>query len=89
MTPSGPAVVYVLCLATSLVCVVLLTRSYRRSGTPLLLWAAVCFALLAVNNLLLVADRLVFSEIDLRGWRQLTSLAAVGVLLYGFIWEAE
>lgn len=90
MTGSGPAVVYLLCFGTSILCAILLTRAYRRGPSALLLWTAVCFALLAVNNALLVADRLIFPDtIDLRIWRQLTALAAVGVLLYGFIWEAE
>lgn len=85
-----PALVYNLCLATSLIATALLIRSYRRSRSGLLLWTALCFALFAINNALLVVDRLVLPDtVDLKFWRQLTSLAAVSVLLYGFVTEAE
>ena len=90
MSGSVPALVYILCFATSLLCALLLARSWGKTRSALLFWTALCFSLLAVNNALLVADRLIFPDtVDLRLWRQLTSLAAVGVLLYGFIWEAE
>jgi hypothetical protein len=82
--------VYVLCLCASLVCAGLLIRSYGRNRSRLLLWAAACFSLLAVNNLLLVVDLIILpSEIDLLIVRNLASLAAVGTLLYGFIWELD
>jgi hypothetical protein len=82
--------VYLLCMATSLLCLILLARSYWRSRTRLLLWSALCFVFLALNNLLLFVDVVVFPvEVDLLPYRQLTSLLAVGVLLYGFIWEAD
>lgn len=89
MNPVGPAVVYPLCLATSLLCATLLVRSYRRSRTPLLLWSAVAFGLLAVNNLIVVADMLVFRSVDLAILRLLTALAAVSVLIYAFVWELD
>lgn len=82
--------VYLLCLATSVVCLVLLARSYARSRTRLLLWSSLCFVFLALNNLLLFIDVVVFPvEINLLPMRQLTSLIGVGVLLYGFIWETD
>jgi hypothetical protein len=82
--------VYLLCMATSVVCLILLARSYARSRTRLLLWSALCFVFLALNNLLLFVDVVVFPvEVDLQPYRQLTSLIGVGVLLYGFIWEAD
>ena len=84
-----PALVYTLCFLTSSACAWLLGRSYRRSGTRLLLWSSVCFILLAGNNLLLVLDLLVFQEVNLRIGRLLLSLAGVSVLLFGFIWDLE
>ena len=84
-----PAAVYLLCFATSLVCAVMLGRSYRRSFAPLLFWSAICFGLLAINNLLLVIDLLVVETIDLQIPRLLLSLAAVSTLLFGFIWNGE
>ena len=84
-----PTVVYLLCLAASLLCTYLLFRSYRRSGAKLLLWTALCFVGLAANNLFLSADALLVPDIDLLWLRQLSSLGAIVVLVYGFIWEAD
>lgn len=89
MNLMGPTAVYLLCLATSLVCAALLVRAWRRARAKLLLWTALSFGLLAVNNLLLVADMVMLPTVDLWWARQLSGLAALGVLLYGFIWEAE
>ena len=84
-----PTLVYLMCLCTSLACAALLMRAYRRTDAPLLLWSAISFAFLAVNNLLVVADVLFFPAADLILWRHLAALAAIGVLIYGFIWESE
>ncbi len=89
MTAIAPTAVYVLCLVTSCVCAGLLLRAYLRSRSRLLLWTAVSFVCLAVNNLILVADLVFLPNVDLWAWRQLASAAAILVLLYGFIWEAE
>ena len=90
MSLTGPALVYLLCLLTSVGCATLLVRSWRRTRTRLLLWSAACFLLLALNNLLLVVDLVLVPEaISLVAFRHATALAAVGVLLYGFIWEVE
>lgn len=86
---TGPTAVYLLCLITSLVCATLLARAWRRSRSKLLLWTALSFGLLALNNLFLVADMVVFADIDLRWARHGSALIAISVLLYGFIWEAE
>ncbi|PAX09151.1 hypothetical protein CKY28_05525 [Sphingomonas lenta] len=84
-----PAAVYVLCFATSTACAWLLGRSFRRTGARLLLWSALCFVLLAAQNLLLVIDLLVLTASDFRSPRVLLALAAVGVLLFGCIWDLE
>ena len=89
MTPLAPTAVYILCLITSVVCAGLLLRAYARSRTRLLLWTALSFVCLAINNLFLVGDKVVFPSVDLLPLRQLAAVAAIGVLLYGFIWEAE
>jgi hypothetical protein len=86
---TGPTAVYLLCLITSLVCAALLARAWLRSRSKLLLWTALSFGFLALNNLFLVADMVVFAAVDLRWARHLSSLTALGVLLYGFIWEVE
>jgi hypothetical protein len=82
--------VYTLCLIASAVCSFLLVRSFLRNRSRLLLWSAVCFVLLTVNNMLVVLD-LVFlpPSIDLSVLRVATSLAAVSTLLFGFVWEVD
>jgi hypothetical protein len=87
--PLIPTSVYILCLITAATCAWLLGRSYRRVGARLLLWSALCFALLAINNLVMVVDLLVLPDADLRMPAALVSLAAVGVLLFGFVWDRE
>ena len=82
-------VVYLLCLLASAACAALLVRSYLRNRTKLLLWSAACFVLLAFNNLFVVSDMLLFATVDLTLWRSLSSLAAVAMLLYGFISELD
>jgi hypothetical protein len=89
MSHYGPTAVYLLCLVTSLLCAALLTRAWRRSESKLLLWTALSFGFLALNNFFLVADMVFFANIDLLWARQLSALTALGVLLYGFIWEVE
>jgi hypothetical protein len=90
MTPLLQPTIYLLCLVTSAGCAYLLVRSYRKTRTRLLLWSALCFVLLAVNNLLVFIDLVLLPvTIDLIPLRQLASLAAVGILLFGFVWESE
>ncbi|MFI4963760.1 MAG: DUF5985 family protein [Caulobacterales bacterium] len=89
MTVLGPALVYLLCLATSVACAILLARSYFRDRTRLLLWVSLGFIALAANNLLLVVDLLVLPTVDLWIWRQIVVAVSIGVLLYGFLWEVE
>jgi hypothetical protein len=84
------SLVYFLCLAASAVCAWLLIRGYMRSRTRILLWSAICFVLLALNNLLAVVDIVLIPDgIDLRIERLATSFASVFILIYGFIWEID
>jgi hypothetical protein len=89
MADAFPAAVYILCFLTSSACAFLLGRNYLRTAARLLLWSALCFALLAANNLVVVIDLLILPTIDLRAVRLVFSLSAVVVLLFGFIWDAE
>ncbi len=79
--------IYLLCVITSLLCAWLLTRAYLHGRSRVLVWSALCFALLAINNLVLAADVLLLPDADLSLLQLLTSLSAVCVLLYAFIWE--
>lgn len=81
---------YLLCFAASLLCMVLLLRSYLRSRSRLLLWSTLCFVCLSINNLLLFIDVVVLpTQVDLLPLRQFSTIAGLGILLYGFIWDAE
>jgi hydrogenase/urease accessory protein HupE len=80
-------VVYLLCTITSLACVALLMRSYRKRRTQLLMWSTLCFVGFAINNLLLFVDLVVVPEVDLSIARSGTALAAVLLLLIGLLWE--
>jgi hypothetical protein len=85
-----PTIVYLLCFVTSSACAYLLGRSYSKTRARLLLWSAICFLFLAINNLLLVVD-LVFlpMDVDLRFARLITALIASWVLLFGLVWDLE
>jgi hypothetical protein len=83
-------VIYALCALTSIMCLVLLWRSWRASGARLLFWSALCFAALSVNNVLLVLDRVIFPvQVDLSMPRLVAALVAVLLLLFGLIWEED
>jgi hypothetical protein len=84
-----PEAVYILCAATSVLCALLLAGSYRRQRSRLLLWSMLCFALLAVNNLLLVVDLVLVPSVDLSLLRSGSALTAMLLLLVGLIWEAR
>jgi hypothetical protein len=68
---------------------VLLLRGHQRSKTPLLFWSAICFAGLALNNLMLLTDLVLVPSVDLTLWRSMVAVIAVGVLLGGLIWESK
>lgn len=89
MSELFPAAVYLLCFATSASCALLLGRNYLRTRARLLLWSAACFLLLAFNNFVVVVDLLLIPEVDFSVARIILSLAAVSVLLFGFIWDLE
>lgn len=86
----SPMWISLLCMVTSTVCFVLLLLGYRRTRTQFLLWSALCFAGLAVNNLLLFLDLGVVSvDIDLRPLRSVTMIGSLAILVFGFIWKTE
>lgn len=80
-------VIYALCALTSGTCALLLLRSYFASRYRLLLWAGICFLGVTLNNLLVIADKLVFPGMDLLTLRLAVALVAVLFLVYGLIFD--
>ena len=84
-----PTAVYLLCFLTSSACAWLLARAWRRTRARLLLWSALCFTLLAANNLVVAVDLLLLPDVNFGMLRILLALAAVSVLLFGLAWDVE
>ena len=82
-------VVFILCALASTVCALLLWRTYRAQGVRLLFWSVICFAWLALNNIVLFVDKVIAPDVDLSVWRGLTALIGVAALVYGLVWEEE
>lgn len=82
-------VVFIVCAVASIACAVLLGRGYLRTRTRLLLWTSLCFTGLAVNNLILVADKVFFTSRDFGVARSATFLGALCILLFGMIWDSR
>jgi hypothetical protein len=82
-------ILFLLAIATSLACTVLLYRGYRERRVRMLLWSAWCFVFLTANNMLLFVDLVILPEtVDLRMVRHATALVGLSFLLYGFIRES-
>ena len=83
------AAVYILGALTSTACSVLLWRGYAHGGKKLLLWSSLCFAGLAISNLLVFVDLVLVPQVDLYLYRLTAATIALGLLLYGLIWESN
>jgi hypothetical protein len=81
--------IYGLCTILSLAIAVMLWRQHRRSPSRMIYWTAMCFTGLALSNLVLVVDKLVFTDVDLRVLRHSISLLSIGLLLFGLVYEDE
>ena len=82
-------IIYSLCALLSLGTALLLWRHHARTRSRLLYWCALCFSGLTVNNLLLVADKVLVPGADLALMRQVMALLSLCVILYGLTWEEE
>lgn len=81
--------IYLACAITSIACAALLVRGWRRSRARLLLWSSLGFTGLAVNNLLLFADKVIAPDVDMSLYRAATGFVAVAILLGGLVWDAD
>jgi len=82
-------IVYALCALTSVACAVLLLRGYARTRVRLLLWSGLCFAGLALNNIVLFIDVRVLPETDLSVVRTIPAVIGIAILIYGLVWESR
>ena len=80
---------YVLAILSSLTCATLLARAYVQRRVRLLMWSAICFAGLTINNVALFVDLVVFPQVDLRVLRLTPALLGMSCLLFGFILDGE
>ena len=83
------SIIYALCSLLSLGIAWLLWRTYAKTRSRVLYWSALCFSGLTLNNLLLVADKLLFPGTDLSAFRLVIALASLSLLLYGLVYEDE
>ena len=82
--------VYILCAITSILCAVLLLRGYRATRTRLLFWASLCFAFLAINNVILYIDLVVLpAQVNLFWYRNSTAVIGMLLLIFGLTWESR
>jgi hypothetical protein len=68
---------------------VLLLRGYLRHGSRLLLWSALCFAGLFIDNVVVIVDEIILPDVPLYGLRATAGLIGVVCLLYGMIIDSE
>ena len=81
--------VYVLCALTSCTAAGLLLRAYLASRVRLLLWCVLGFTGLALNNILLIVDKLVAPDTDLELLRTTPAFVGVTILALGLVWEGR
>lgn len=82
---STALVAYVFCFAVSAACAFLLLRSWRRSGSRLVMWCGVAFVLLAASNATLVADLVLAADLSIL--RAALIALGLGLLVYGIALE--
>lgn len=79
----------VLTLLTTALCAALLLRAYQDVRKRLLLWSGLCFIGLAIANAIRIADLRIFLAFDLYTYRLGATAVAMGLLLWGLIWESH
>ena len=82
--------VYILGTLVTLLCSVLLLRSYANTRTPLLLWSGLCFVFLTFSHGLLFIDLVLLRDsISLYVWRLGSAAIGMCMLVYGLIFASE
>lgn len=82
--------VYILCAVTALACGALLWRGFQRRHIRLLLWCALFFFAMSLENIILFVDVVVIPQgPDLLLVRRSIGLGGVMLLLYGLVWDTR
>jgi hypothetical protein len=81
------AIAYVLGALTTTLCATLLLIGHARVRQRLLLFSGLCFVGLAVSNILVFLDLVIFTSVDLYYLRQGAAIVGMALMLYGLIWE--
>jgi hypothetical protein len=83
--------VYICCAFVSTVCTLLLAKSYFQTRARMLLWVAIAFGFLALNNLFVCVDLVLLPDVQLWGSIVRGALLATAgtVLLGGLLWEVS
>jgi len=82
----GPFI-YALGALTTILCATVLLIRHVRVKHRLLLFSGLCFAGLAISNVLIFVDLVLVPDIDLHPLRIVMSIGAMSLLLYALIWE--
>jgi hypothetical protein len=80
-------IIYFLCALISVFCAALLIRNHARTRLRLALLASLCFAGLALNNVLLFVDSVIAPDIDLGVLRSGVAFVAMLLLVLGLALE--
>lgn len=84
------AIVNILGTLTVGLCAFLLLRAYANVRKRLLLWSGLCFAGLAISNLLLFVDlSIVPEDFSLYRWRLGAAAISMALLVYGLVFESD
>jgi hypothetical protein len=84
-----PTLIYGMCMLTALTCAWLLLQAYHKTRYRLLFWCSLFFSVSALNNVFLVVDKVIFSEVDLTVYRYAVALVGLSILLPSLILERE
>lgn len=83
-----PEAVYMSAALLSAACALMLFRGYTRTGVRLLLWSALCFVGLALNNTILFIDTTLVPNVDLSLIRGLSGLVGLSLLVHALVAES-
>jgi hypothetical protein len=81
------AAVYFLCALTSLICTILLIRSYLKNHVKLIFWSAICFCGQLLSNCILFFDLILFPQVDFSIARLIPAFIGALLLTYSLIWD--